>query len=191
VLLNIDDERFKEKIEIIPAAAVEHSGEEGTTQIHVSKGWRGKNSGMATCVEAENDSIGFVVQAITIDEALSNLGNRPVDLVKLDIEGFELQALRGAANLLASEGSRPRLIQAELNPGILKTTNFELVNYIESFGYLCYSTAALCPEERVTSRTEVIKHGDIFCESEGSRKRREIVPSAGWQTATECLSKVK
>lgn len=57
------------------------------------------------------------------------------DLVKIDVEGYELNALRGMARTIAAH--KP-LIYCEINRGALEAQNTspeELIAYITSFGY--------------------------------------------------------
>jgi FkbM family methyltransferase len=58
------------------------------------------------------------VKTITVDKLLASLGVVRVDFIKIDIEGFEYYAFKGAANLLRSENA----------PGIL----FEFVEWAEN-----------------------------------------------------------
>jgi FkbM family methyltransferase len=56
---------------------------------------------------------GTMVEALTVDELLGRLGWDAVDLVKLDVEGSEVAAVRGMARLLG--GSRPPVVWCESN----------------------------------------------------------------------------
>ena len=77
------------------------------------------------------------VEVTTIDE-LAAEAVRPVSLVKLDIEGAELRALRGASRLL--EGPRPVFI-IELEPAHLQRQGAsvrEVQKLFEDAGYVGY-----------------------------------------------------
>jgi len=74
------------------------------------------------------------VEIRKIDSLLSQ--SKPPDLVKIDVEGFELEVLKGAANLLSQ---RPALI-VEIHPRQLKLSDgseTEIFHLLESFGYSC------------------------------------------------------
>ena len=60
----------------------------------------------------------FRVETVSIDACLADLGIKRVDVVKMDIEGAELGALRGMrGTILASTGMK---LVMEYNPGALK-----------------------------------------------------------------------
>jgi len=77
------------------------------------------------------------VRSDTIDNALGR-GEIPVpDVLKMDIEGAEILALRGMRNLLASERA-PRAFFLELHPDYLPAFDScpaEVLSFLESFGY--------------------------------------------------------
>jgi len=53
--------------------------------------------------------------ATTIDQLLEDGVIRPADVVKLDVDGQELEVLRGMHGLLCGS-ERPRAVQVEVNP---------------------------------------------------------------------------
>jgi FkbM family methyltransferase len=55
-------------------------------------------------------SDGIAVRVVTLDSMLSNAASRPPHVIKMDIEGGELEALRGADELLST--SRPAIFLA-------------------------------------------------------------------------------
>lgn len=78
---------------------------------------------------------GIEVPAITLTEVARRLGGSDLDLVKLDIEGEEMAALKGAEELLRKE--KIGVVQVEYNSTWLRTNMrmeylFELAN---RFGY--------------------------------------------------------
>lgn len=50
---------------------------------------------------------------VTLDDALA--GQR-IDVIKIDVEGFEQQVLEGARKILTEEQQRPRAILVEVHP---------------------------------------------------------------------------
>lgn len=79
------------------------------------------------------DSI--VVQVTTLDEALRGRSS-PVSFVKCDVEGFEMQVLRGASDLLARDAP-PLILEADFpSPdGTLSARAYALADYLRPAGY--------------------------------------------------------
>ncbi|WP_226377617.1 FkbM family methyltransferase [Citrifermentans bremense] len=78
-----------------------------------------------------------VVQTDTIDDALKRGEIRAPDLVKIDIEGAEILALRGMQGLLRSTQA-PRVIFMEVHPqflGNFGSSPDEVMELVQSFGY--------------------------------------------------------
>jgi FkbM family methyltransferase len=78
----------------------------------------------------------------TIDHYLSERGLTGVDVMKLDIEGAELLALRGAQNLL--RGDSAPVIVLEINPRTLALSGSsadELLGLLRECGYACQRIA--------------------------------------------------
>jgi FkbM family methyltransferase len=75
------------------------------------------------------------VDAVSIDAYVQREGLRRVDLVKLDIEGSELSALRGMRSLLAKGEVTVLVEMSRQTLGSQGTTPEELIDYLGSFGY--------------------------------------------------------
>ena len=105
----------------------------------------GEASGFATLFEREagnagGDQVDFAAQgapgAITVERLDALVGKQPVRLIKLDIEGAEAKALRGATGLL-EPGDAPDLV-FEFTPKFLADMGDdprELVGSLERLGY--------------------------------------------------------
>ena len=78
---------------------------------------------------AETEGMPPRVPITTLDRAFADAERRPVTLMKLDIEGMELQALQGATDLLAAE--RPQLV-IELATAEARST---IRAFLTTFGY--------------------------------------------------------
>ena len=89
----------------------------------------GDSEGSVSLVEVENHNAGMnrvafgsltegieEVQLRKLDEVVDELGLERVDLIKIDVEGFELHVLRGAAKTI--ERFRPKLF-VEIDPAYL------------------------------------------------------------------------
>jgi FkbM family methyltransferase len=87
------------------------------------------------------------VSTVTLDAYLSERGVERVDVIKIDIEGAELLALRGATGLLARDQA-PVLIM-EMNPKALTAggnTSDSLLGFLGQFGYSYYPVATYYAE---------------------------------------------
>jgi FkbM family methyltransferase len=81
----------------------------------------------------------------TVDSILTEAGNPPVSLVKLDVDGFECQILRGATKLLRDQ--RPIFVM-ELAPYVLDergTSLAELLSLLRSNEYSLFDERAQAP----------------------------------------------
>ncbi len=99
------------------------------------------NSGTHSTVASDpNVGTAFIeVPATTIDEQVKELQVHAIDLIKLDIEGAELEAIQGAQTVLTT--LRPTLV-IELAETIQQARGFSTVafkSYMNDFGYSAYS----------------------------------------------------
>jgi FkbM family methyltransferase len=104
---------LRDRVVVRPEAI---SGSEGTGQF-LSSGTSGANrltSGPA--------GEGCAVRTTTIDAVCSSLGLRP-RLIKVDVEGAELDVLRGARQTIAAAGQELRLY-VEMHPGLWPELGF-------------------------------------------------------------------
>src|SRR5262249_45171732 len=76
------------------------------------------------------------VDVVTLDSAFK--GKR-IDILKIDVEGYEEMVLRGAINLLHTPGFKPRAIFVEVHPYAwppLRTGSESLLRILTEAGYL-------------------------------------------------------
>jgi len=97
------------------------------------------NTGMSSLRPPENYSgISETIRLITIDGWINQEKIATVDIVKLDVEGCELLALRGMEKLLLNQ--KPVLI-VEINAETLGYFNFspkDVMDYLDHLGYLSF-----------------------------------------------------
>jgi FkbM family methyltransferase len=100
-------------------------------------------TGLATLSESDPDHVAdevIEVKTITLDEHCDAYGISTVDLLKIDIEGHELFALRGARRMLSSK--RVRAILLEVGDDACRNAKvdpWELLSDLEDLGYALFS----------------------------------------------------
>jgi FkbM family methyltransferase len=113
-------------VEVSGLALSDHNGT-ATLQMHASSTWAKLDTSADTGFQQELNATGLLeVPVATIDSQLDSLA--PPDLIKMDIEGGEVAALRGASRLLSEH--RPTLI-CEMHG-----TNEAVTDILESHGYI-------------------------------------------------------
>jgi len=70
------------------------------------------NRGSMAAITQRTDSSTVSVRCVRLDDVW---GDRPLDVLKIDVEGYEEQVLRGATRLLSRQ-ERPRVIFIEVHP---------------------------------------------------------------------------
>lgn len=94
-------------------------------------------------------------QNIIQTKTLDSMGIKDIDMIKIDIEGAEMNALKGMKETLLKY--KPSLL-IEVHPGKLKDFNsssLEVVTFVKSLGY---NIEPVCPKEINLNRV-----GHIFC----------------------------
>ena len=100
---------------------------------------------VATASEASGDNIRETPMR-ALDEVVSEHGWHRVDVVKIDVEGFELDVLEGMTSLLRREDAPPVLIEA--NGHMLRHYGAEpkdILARLEAKGYRCFLVDSATP----------------------------------------------
>lgn len=84
------------------------------------------------------------VSVNTLDEIWSDAGNPSVSVIKIDVEGAELDVLEGAKKLLASQRPAVVLEWSGLNLAAYKLAPEALLTTCQAIGYKPYSHPAMC-----------------------------------------------
>ncbi len=90
------------------------------------------NLGAGTVVPGLHKGEGTSVRAVTLDKYCTDSGLVP-DIVKIDVEGFELYVLRGFTETLAARP--PALILAEITDDARFPSHREVEGFLAGFGY--------------------------------------------------------
>ncbi len=123
-------------VHLVPRTVSNVSGQEISFYVPVGAG---HNSGRASAVKFDDlsSSVKEVkVLTTSLDDYLEEHQVKP-DFMKIDIEGFEINAFRGMERTMRSHP--PKLIISELSqlPGVLATP-IEIITYLAGFDYLAY-----------------------------------------------------
>lgn len=98
------------------------------------------------------------VQTTTLDAFLSRLGVTRVDFLKVDVEGFELEVLRGAKDAL--QRRQIAMIAFELAPSLLAERGIapaSIVTFLEAHGFSCHDL-----QGTKVGGTTPLPHGDYL-----------------------------
>lgn len=124
-----------ENVTLVEKAVSDHAGK---IKLYLSSD---RNAGTHSTVFVEgNVSEEFVeIDAVTIDDEVSSRGIDRVDLIKIDVEGGEIDVIRGSVKTLMS--FQPVVI-TELGDALQKARGFstdEFKLFMEDHGYNCYT----------------------------------------------------
>jgi FkbM family methyltransferase len=117
---------------------------EGTARLSVYEPGAEVYASLGTQHRGKTPIIGHEsVDTITLDTYIGEKGIDHVDLIKMDIEGAELFALKGAVELLSREDGPVILLElADINTIGFGYKAVETWNYLESHGYGIFSFGA-------------------------------------------------
>ncbi|MBP7564403.1 MAG: FkbM family methyltransferase [Burkholderiaceae bacterium] len=110
---NIQDNRCEDHVEVVAKGV---GRESGTAHLHHAPD---ANPGMHSFLPMQHvggDLGGEDLPIVTLDEALAHYAGRTVELLKIDVEGFEQEVLLGATKTLA----RTRALILEYSPAFLR-----------------------------------------------------------------------
>jgi FkbM family methyltransferase len=151
--------RVSDHVELIQAAA---GAESGTVPFEAGRHSMSRIAGK----QAKDTN---VVRAVRLDTVLAN---KRVDILKIDVEGFEEQVVRGASGILESPGRAPHTIFIEVHPYAweeLGVTSESLLKLLESSGYRVFdlqgraitsiTTYGQIVAKRVAGNPEQAKYG--------------------------------
>jgi FkbM family methyltransferase len=117
--------RLEDRIELVQAAVSEVDGQGGFAA------GRGLESRLATADTPE-------VKLVELRRLDTVFAERRLDLLKIDVEGFEEAVIRGGSGLLADPARRPRAIFIEVHPyawSAIGSSSAGLISLLERSGY--------------------------------------------------------
>lgn len=125
--------------------------------------WNVNRGGSSLVIHSEN-STGFEVDVKTLDEVIQN--DFQPKMIKIDVEGFEFQVLKGAVNTI--KNSKPILIIEFSVSRDNQYDPFEMIDFIERFGFYDIFKLSGTKERKskltqIKSKEEFPNHDNIFC----------------------------
>ncbi len=96
------------------------------------------DSSYASVKSVDSKSDGVVIQCKKIDTIVSEFNLPRIDILKMDVEGWEYHALRGMETILAESRRRPRLMMIELFSDHLKkysSSIAEICEFLSGYEY--------------------------------------------------------
>lgn len=166
---NVERNGYRNIVLVNSAAA----NKEGTTTLYLSALDNGRHS---TYRHGLPGAGSIDVQAMTIDDFLATEGWPKVDLVKIDVEGAELDVLEGMRELLQKAG--PIKMIVEFNPRLLRNAGVDPIQFLNtpaSWGFTVYfieEKKELTPLDTVDQATlvkDLLKQDtsvNLFCSRE-------------------------
>jgi FkbM family methyltransferase len=134
-------------VEVVEAAVSDHAG-----QVSFQTG-EASQSRIAAAATANTRA----VPSVTLDEMFAH---KVLDLLKIDVEGYEKAVLRGASGVLRSRERAPRVIYIEVHPyawGAAGTSGASLLGFLRGCGYEV-TTLDGQPVTRIQSYGEIVAH---------------------------------
>jgi FkbM family methyltransferase len=127
----------------------------GAVFLHRCRGVDGANEGMNYVSDVRERDSDIEIRRVSLDDFCDQQGIQEIDLVKMDIEGNELQALQGAQNLLARK--RINTLFLEINDWALARANSKPADVIELLDRADYQLFRFVNREiiRIDPRTEI------------------------------------
>lgn len=140
-----------------------------TGKIRIYDNWS-VNRGGATLIKPEKETNSFEVDLIRIDD-MAEYSNSAISMIKIDVEGFELDVLKGLEKILRKTGPPKLIIECSADRNNHYDSVYEIYDFIKKVNnYRIYKLSN--SKERpghlveITSKEELPKHDNIFCINE-------------------------
>jgi FkbM family methyltransferase len=140
---------------------------EGTFKIHT---FNERNKGMnRIIIDTDNTKSYREIKITTIDSYVKDKNIQKIDLIKIDVEGFEFNVLRGATKTLTEFNP---ILFIELDNENLrdqKSNSKELITFLENKGYNIFHSET---NQKITSNMDFsLCHYDIIAKSNSKKEK--------------------
>lgn len=146
---NVQLNQIEDRVQVQPAAV---SNEAGIVKF---EGGRGTESHIATAFTERAQS----VKAVTLDDVFADV---QLDILKIDVEGFEEAVLRGGSILLTDARRAPRAIFIEVHPFAWPAFASSSESILDLLGACGYEVRDLTdrPVDRIETYGEIVARKD-------------------------------
>ena len=158
----------------IPKAAADQSGR---MKLYVS--WDNRGDNRLYDNELCDDS--YEVELITLDALLGELGIAAVDVVKMDVQGYECRVLQGMRRTL--EGSPNLTIMMEFWPHALRCAGTPPEEFLPALEKMGFAISELKPGGALTP---IRDHTALIRRYPGRQYATIVACRAGWKPAADC-----
>ena len=124
------------------------------------------NRGSASLIRSEGSTEGHDIKVIRLSDYINS--NTKISLIKLDIEGYELEALKGADHILQRKNPPMLIVEfSHLRENKLDQGTNKMYELIKSFNYRLFKPIGgkgrLSKLVEVTQKSELPNHDNIYC----------------------------
>jgi FkbM family methyltransferase len=129
------------------------------------------NRGAASLIKPDNNSISYDIKVIRYDNQDYSF-EKSISLVKVDVEGYEIEALTGFGSLLTSENA-PALIVECSGKTMDSLTLFNFLKQLNDYTFykLSRGKERIAKLKQITHSDNLPQHDNIFCFLESHKHR--------------------
>ena len=124
------------------------------------------NRGAASLVRQDGTN-GSRIWINTLDQYLSNRDIKKIKLIKVDIEGYEIEMLKGALKLLSSENAPILCIEYSKDVKSVGevSTIYDLLKEVNNYQVYKFTEwkGSVCKLMKVQTKNDLPEHDNIFC----------------------------
>lgn len=137
-----------------------------TGKIKIYNNWA-VNRGGATLIKPKQETDSFEVDLIKID-AITEYDSMNIGMIKIDVEGFEMDVLRGLEKILQKSNAPKLIIECSADRNNNYDSVFEIYDFIKKVNkYKIYKLSKgkerLGDLVEIQNKEELPKHDNIFC----------------------------